>query len=41
VALRAGKTIAWDSENLKIVGNEDANQFIRRQYRNGWEVPGL
>lgn len=41
VALRAGKTIAWDSKNLKIVGNNEANQFIRRQYRTGWEVPGL
>ena len=41
VALRAGKTIKWDSKALKVIGNDAAQQFVRRQYRKGWEVEGL
>ncbi len=41
VALRAGTPIKWDSTNLRVTNDEAANQFIRREYRRGWEVPGL
>ncbi|NJO70033.1 MAG: Gfo/Idh/MocA family oxidoreductase [Bacteroidetes bacterium] len=26
----------WDGENMKITNFEPANQFIKREYRNGW-----
>jgi predicted dehydrogenase len=38
VALRAGAKIDWDPVNLKAKGNPDADQFIRREYRKGWEL---
>ncbi len=38
VALRVGGRIVWDSENLRVVNNRDANRFIRREYRRGWEI---
>jgi hypothetical protein len=41
VAYRTGKTIEWDSANLKAVGAPEADQFLRRAYRRGWEVEGL
>jgi predicted dehydrogenase len=41
VAYRTGKTIEWDSANLKAVGAPEADQFVRRAYRKGWEVEGL
>jgi predicted dehydrogenase len=38
VALRAGQRIVWDAEHLRVTNNEDANRFVRRQYRRGWEI---
>ena len=39
VALRAGKRIEWDAKNLRIKNAPEANQFIRTEYRKGWESP--
>lgn len=41
VAYRSGQTIEWDSETLEAVGTPDADRFIRRAYREGWDVAGL
>jgi hypothetical protein len=30
-----------DAANLRFKNNENANTFIRREYRKGWEVDGL
>jgi predicted dehydrogenase len=38
VALRAGSRIEWDTANLRVTNNADANRFVRRQYRPGWEI---
>jgi hypothetical protein len=38
VALRLGKPIQWDSKNLTATNAPEASQFIRRQYRKGWDV---
>ena len=34
-------TLQWDAKSLKFTNNTEAGQFLRRQYRTGWEVPGL
>jgi predicted dehydrogenase len=34
-------TLAWDADNMKVTNLSDANQFVRRRYRKGWEVEGL
>ncbi|MEQ1828439.1 MAG: Gfo/Idh/MocA family oxidoreductase [Pirellula sp.] len=36
-----GKDLAWDSASLSITNHHEANRLIRRQYRSGFEVPGL
>ena len=28
----------WDSENLKFTNLDDANKFVRREYRAGWNL---
>ena len=38
VALRAGRKVLFDSENLKITNAADANKYLYRQYRKGWEL---
>jgi hypothetical protein len=38
LAIRSGKTIAWDREKMTAIGAPEANRFIRRTaYRKGWE----
>jgi hypothetical protein len=34
-------TLEWDAAKLRFTNVADANQYIRRTYRKGWEVPGL
>jgi predicted dehydrogenase len=41
VAFRTGKTIEWDSANLKAKGLPAADEFIRSEYRKGWKIEGL
>jgi hypothetical protein len=41
VQLREDLTLArliWDSEQLKFTNLEDANKFIRTEYRAGWTL---
>jgi hypothetical protein len=33
-------TLIWNAQALTF-NEAEANQFIRRQYRSGWEVKGL
>ncbi len=36
----ARKKLLWDGENMRITNIEEANQFVGREYRKGWELPG-
>jgi len=38
VAYRVGKKIEWDPVNLKATNAPEADQFIRREYRKGWNL---
>jgi hypothetical protein len=38
VALRAGKKVEYDAAAMKITNNEDANKYLVREYRKGWEL---
>jgi len=38
LAVRTGKKIQWDAAKLKAINAPEADQFIRREYRKGWEV---
>jgi predicted dehydrogenase len=33
--------IEWDAANLKVTNISEANAFVRKQYRSGWEVEGI
>jgi predicted dehydrogenase len=42
VATRFRKTtLEWNAAKLAVTNEKDANQFVRRQFRKGWEVEGL
>jgi hypothetical protein len=34
-------TLEWDAAALKVTNSDEANAFVRRRYRKGWEVEGL
>ena len=38
IALRAGKKVALDSDALRITNAADANKYLTREYRKGWEL---
>ena len=33
-----GKYLAWDGEAMAVTNNEDANAYVHRQYREGWQL---
>ncbi|WP_422928934.1 Gfo/Idh/MocA family protein [Singulisphaera sp. PoT] len=33
--------LEWDAANMKVVNVPDANKYVRKQYRQGFEVEGL
>jgi hypothetical protein len=38
VAYRAGKKLEWDPAKLKATNAPEADPFIKRAYRKGWEL---
>lgn len=38
VALRSGKKVRYDTASMKITNDEDANKYLHREYREGWEM---
>ncbi|RQP16168.1 MAG: gfo/Idh/MocA family oxidoreductase, partial [Parapedobacter sp.] len=32
----SNKLMKWDSQNMRITNYEEANQFVKREYRKGW-----
>jgi len=37
VAYRTGKKLHWDASRMRATNAPDADRFIRREYRKGWE----
>jgi hypothetical protein len=35
------RTLEWNAAKLQISNVKEANAFVRRRYRKGWEVKGL
>lgn len=38
LAIRTGKHLLWDAENMRATNAPEAAPYIRRDYRKGWEV---
>jgi len=38
VALKAGKRISYDGPNMRVTNLPQANDYLRREYRQGWSV---
>ena len=38
LAVRTGRRIEWDVSSMKVTNDRDAQKFVRREYRKGWEL---
>jgi predicted dehydrogenase len=38
VALRTGHRIEWDPKAFRVTNCQEANQYLRREYRRGWDL---
>jgi len=38
LAIRVGQRLEWDAENLRVTNVPEANRYVRREYRKGWEL---
>ncbi len=38
ISARLGRSLKWDDQNEQIVGDEEANSFLSRPYREGYEI---
>jgi predicted dehydrogenase len=39
IATRVGRALTFDPQAERIIGDEEANALVRRQYRNHWSAP--
>jgi predicted dehydrogenase len=39
ISMQLGRTLTWDPEKHQVVGDEQANQLLRRPYRKPWVHP--
>ena len=41
ISLRlGGKRLRWDAASMKITNDAEANKYLFREYRKGWELAG-
>lgn len=36
-----GINLIWDSANMKVTNVDEVNQFVKREYREGWKLSGI
>jgi len=39
IAMKLGRTLAWDAAKQRVVQDEEANRLLRRPYRQPWVHP--
>jgi hypothetical protein len=38
-AMKLGRTLTWDAQKQRVVGDEEANRLLQRPYRHPWVHP--
>ena len=39
LSMQLGRTLTWDPEKQRVVGDEEANRLLARAYRSPWKHP--
>ncbi len=40
LSMKLGRSVKWDGEQERVVGDDEANALLSRAYHNGWKYPG-
>jgi predicted dehydrogenase len=40
LSMQLGRSLTWDAEKHRVVGDDEANKLLQRPYRKPWEHPG-
>jgi hypothetical protein len=38
IAIRRGKKLLWDAKQMRFTNDEEANRYLRQEYRSGWSL---
>lgn len=41
LSLKLGRSVRWDGDNEVVLGDEEANKLLRREYRAPWQYPDV
>ena len=41
LAVRTGQRIEWDAKNLRVVNSAEAQRFVSKHYRRGFELTSV
>ena len=39
IAIKTGKALEWNGEDMKFANNDEANSLLKRDYRKPYEIP--
>ena len=39
ITTRVGRSLAFDPQTEKVIGDDEANALVRREYRDHWGTP--
>jgi hypothetical protein len=39
LSMKLGRSIAWNADKEQVVGDEEANKLLKREYRGEWKYP--
>ena len=39
LSLKLGRSLEWDGDKEQVVGDDEANRLLRREYRKPWNYP--
>ncbi len=39
LSLKLGRSVRWDAEKERVIGDDEANKLLRRDYRGEWKYP--
>ena len=39
IAMRTRRALQWDNDKEQIIGDDEANKLVMREYRAPWELP--
>ncbi len=41
LSLKLGRSVAWDGKKDLVIGDDEANKLLSREYRSPWEYPKI